>query len=222
MANCIHASFSSSRQRKPSIDCVRNLTCIGPIERISTKVDLFLKSPPPKRRPESVDWHHRSPLIAVQVQFFGATGRPKGRVRNEPIQPRVDFRIRRELKSAIMLQDVARAKQPFVCSSTSIEGKNKKEYKAELNMAPPSRPSNSTPRPRATNPIRVPGSPRRSRARRARGERRAVRARARNLARRLSERLAPAPAGSDRTRGRARARRDRLASARARARTDRP
>ena len=90
-------------------------------------------------------------------------------MRNEPIQPRVDLRIGRKLKSAIMPQDVARAKQPFVSSSTSIEGgESKKEYKAELNMAPPSRPSNSTPRPRATNPIRVLGSPRRSRARRAR------------------------------------------------------
>ena len=55
-----------------------------------------------------------SPLVAVQVELFGATGCLERRVGKEPIQPRSELGMRRQLKSAIMFQDIARAEQPFL------------------------------------------------------------------------------------------------------------
>jgi len=117
---CLRLNFVISRQPTPSIDCIRNIACIGSIKSISIKAHSLPRSPQ-QRDGKRSQQHHRSPLIAVQVEFLGATSRPEGWMGNKPIQPRTGLRIWRQFECAVMLQDIARAEQPYYFSPTLIQ-----------------------------------------------------------------------------------------------------
>ena len=89
---CLHLNFVISRQPMPRIDYIRILACIGSIKSISIKVHSLPRSPR-QRDGKRSQQHHRSPLIAVQVEFLGATSRPEGWMRNKPIRPRTGLRM---------------------------------------------------------------------------------------------------------------------------------
>ena len=117
---CLRLNFVISRQPTPRIDCIRNLACIGSIKSIPFKAHSLPRSPRQRDRKRSQQ-HHRSPLIAVQVEFLGATSCLEGRMGDKPIQPRTGVRIWRQFECAVMLQDVARAEQPYYFSPTLIQ-----------------------------------------------------------------------------------------------------
>jgi len=73
------------RELASGVDCVCHLACIGSIKGIPIKSVAWSLPRTGKER--------HLPLIAVQVESFGATRRLEGWVAKKPIQPRVKLWI---------------------------------------------------------------------------------------------------------------------------------